>query len=125
MSCNTDSEIATSDTHDVKAGSKGQFAFPVAIEDDCWIGAGCTILPGVIIGKGSNIAAGAVVARDIPPATLAAGVPAKVVRKLADDRKQAHASQESSFDGSAGEMPLSTKVETTRSFLGKLWTRFA
>lgn len=53
---------------------------PVVIEDDVWIGANAVILPGVTIGRHSVIAAGAVVTRDVPPHSLAAGVPA-VVRK--------------------------------------------
>lgn len=53
---------------------------PVYIEDDVWIGDRVTILPGVRIGKGSIIGAGAVVTRDIPPFSIAAGVPAKVLK---------------------------------------------
>ena len=47
-----------------------------------WIATAATILPGVRIGAGSVVAAGAVVTRDVPPATLVAGVPAAVVREL-------------------------------------------
>ena len=54
----------------------------ITIEDGVWIGFGATILPGVIIGKGSIIAAGSVVTRDIPSGVLAAGVPAKIKKKL-------------------------------------------
>lgn len=50
----------------------------IRIEDDCWIGAGCTILAGVTVHKGSVIAAGAIVTHDVPPFTVVAGVPAKV-----------------------------------------------
>jgi acetyltransferase-like isoleucine patch superfamily enzyme len=53
----------------------------VKIEDNCWIGSGAIVLDGVGIGEGSIIAAGAVVTKDIPPYSIAAGVPAKVVRK--------------------------------------------
>lgn len=53
---------------------------PVYIEDDVWIGDNVTILPGVKIGKGCIIGAGAVVTRDIPPYSIAAGVPAKVIK---------------------------------------------
>lgn len=55
---------------------------PVVIEDDCWIGGNVTILPGVTIKRGSTVAAGAVVTRDVPERSLAAGNPAKVVRKI-------------------------------------------
>lgn len=54
---------------------------PVVIEDDVWIGRRVMILPGVTIGKGSVIGAGAVVVKDIPPYSVAAGVPAKVVKR--------------------------------------------
>ena len=53
----------------------------VVIEDDVWIGAGCRILDGVKIGRGSVIGAGAVVTRSIPSMSVAVGVPAKVVRR--------------------------------------------
>ncbi len=51
----------------------------VAIEDDVWIGANVTILPGVTIGKGAVVGAGAVVTKDVVPYTVVAGVPAKVI----------------------------------------------
>ena len=57
-------------------------AEPITIETNVWIGAAATILPGVTIGANSVIAAGAVVTHDVPPATLVAGVPAKVIRNL-------------------------------------------
>jgi galactoside O-acetyltransferase len=53
----------------------------IVIEDDCWIGAAATILCGVTIGKGSVIGAGALVNKDIPPYSVAVGVPAKVIKK--------------------------------------------
>lgn len=57
----------------------------IAVGKGCWIGARSTILPGVSIGDGSVIAAGAVVAKDIPANCLAGGVPARVIKKL-DER---------------------------------------
>lgn len=57
-------------------------AGPIAIDTDVWIATAATILPGVHIGAGAVVAAGAVVTHDVPPATLVAGVPAKVVRHL-------------------------------------------
>lgn len=53
---------------------------PVTIEDDVWIGSRVTILPGVHIGKGVIIGAGSVVTKDIPPYTIVAGNPAKIVK---------------------------------------------
>jgi maltose O-acetyltransferase len=51
---------------------------PVVIENGAWIGARAVILPGVTIGGGAVVAAGAVVTKDVPPNTLVAGVPAMV-----------------------------------------------
>lgn len=53
---------------------------PVVIEDDVWIGAYVTILKGVTIGRGSVIAAGAVVTKSYPPYSIIGGVPAKVLK---------------------------------------------
>lgn len=54
---------------------------PVIIGDDVWIGDKVTILPGVHVGKGSILAAGAVVTKDVPDYTVVAGVPAKVIQR--------------------------------------------
>ncbi len=59
-----------------------QFNRPVRIGNNCWLGAGAIVLPGVTVGDNSIIGAGAVVSRDVPPNSLALGVPAKVVKKL-------------------------------------------
>jgi len=53
---------------------------PVRIEDDVWIGARVTILPGITIGKGAIIGAGAVVTKDVPPYAVCAGNPAHILR---------------------------------------------
>ena len=54
----------------------------VVIEDDIWIGANAVVLPGVTIGHHSVVAAGAVVTKDVPPHSLVAGVPAKVIKQI-------------------------------------------
>jgi acetyltransferase-like isoleucine patch superfamily enzyme len=54
---------------------------PVIIEDDVWIGRNVIVMPGCIIGSGSIIGAGAIVTKNIPPYSLAVGIPAKVIRK--------------------------------------------
>ena len=65
---------------DVSIQEQGVFAKPVVICGDVWIGANVTILAGVNIGEGAVIAAGAVVNKDVPPYTVAAGVPARPVK---------------------------------------------
>lgn len=54
----------------------------VVIEDDIWIGANAVVLPGVTIGQHSVVAAGAVVTKDVPPHSLVAGVPAKIIKQI-------------------------------------------
>jgi len=54
---------------------------PVVIEDDADIGIGAIILPGVTIGKGAQVGAGAVVCKDVEPYSIVGGVPAKLIRK--------------------------------------------
>jgi acetyltransferase-like isoleucine patch superfamily enzyme len=58
----------------------------IVIEDDCWLGTGVKVLDGVTIGRGSVIGAGAVVTKNIPPFSVAVGIPAKVVSRR--DRPQ-------------------------------------
>jgi acetyltransferase-like isoleucine patch superfamily enzyme len=55
---------------------------PIVIEDDVWIGTNCIILKGVTIGRGAVIAAGAVVTKSVPPFTVAAGNPARVIKQI-------------------------------------------
>ena len=54
----------------------------VVLEDDIWVGANAVILPGVTIGTHAVVAAGAIVTKDVPPHSLVAGVPAKVIRQI-------------------------------------------
>lgn len=63
-------------------------AKPVTIGRDVWIGANCTILPGVTIGNNVVIAAGAVVTKDVPDNCVAGGVPAKIIREINDDTEE-------------------------------------
>ncbi|MBX6394301.1 MAG: 2,3,4,5-tetrahydropyridine-2,6-dicarboxylate N-acetyltransferase [Alicyclobacillaceae bacterium] len=63
-------------------------ATPVVVEDDVVIGANAVILEGVRVGKGAVVAAGAVVIEDVPPYTVVAGIPAKVIKQI-DEKTRA------------------------------------
>lgn len=67
--------------HDVSSPSHETKAAPVVIEDHVWIGSRAQILPGVTIGRGAVIAAGAVVTKDVPANEIWGGVPAKRIGK--------------------------------------------
>ncbi len=74
---------------DVEQRNKGlEYAYPITVEDNVWIGASVTVLPNVTIGSGSVIAAGSVVNRDIPKGVIAAGNPCKVIRKITEEDKK-------------------------------------
>lgn len=57
---------------------------PIAVGENCWIGAGAIIMGGVTIGAGTTIGAGSVVTRDMPAGVVAAGNPCRVIRNAAD-----------------------------------------
>jgi maltose O-acetyltransferase len=81
------SAIITSN-HDIgpSAQRNGRWFYePVTIEDGCWIGARSLIFPGVTVGRGVIVAAGAVVTRDCEPDSVYGGVPAKLIRRLEED----------------------------------------
>lgn len=61
-------------------------AQPISIDDNVWIGAGAVLLPGVRLGAGCIVAAGAVVTEDVLSDTIVAGVPARVIRKRQVER---------------------------------------
>ncbi|MCA9960202.1 MAG: acyltransferase [Anaerolineales bacterium] len=66
---------------DIPMKEQGIERKPIIIEDDCWLASSVTVLAGVTIGCGSIIAAGSVVTNDIPPYSVAAGSPAKVIKR--------------------------------------------
>jgi acetyltransferase-like isoleucine patch superfamily enzyme len=81
--------IADNDMHPLNSQDRRQntavpkeMIKPVIIGDDVWIGAGCFILKGVTIGNGAVIGSGSVVVHDVPPHSVAAGNPARVVKSL-------------------------------------------
>lgn len=67
-------------TEQDKKDSGGTFDNDVVVEEDAWLGCNVTLLSGVTIGRGSVVAAGAVVTKDIPPYAIAGGVPAKFIK---------------------------------------------
>ena len=67
---------------DKRIDEQGISTAPVTIGDDIWIGANAVVLPGVTIGDHSVVAAGAVVTKDVPPRSLVAGVPARIINKI-------------------------------------------
>jgi maltose O-acetyltransferase len=72
-------------THPVEAAArraKLEFARPITIGDNVWLGGGAIILPGVTIGENTVVGAGAVVTKDLPANVVAVGNPARVVRSL-------------------------------------------
>ena len=81
------SENHRTDAMDRPIRAQGVTRATVRIDDDCWIGAGATILAGVTIGTGSVVAAGAVVTHDVPPWSVVAGVPARVVRSRSPETR--------------------------------------
>lgn len=61
-----------------------EYARPITVGDDVWIGAGVSVLPGVTIGSNCVIGAGSVVTRDIPSNSIAVGNPCRVIKTIAD-----------------------------------------
>lgn len=65
-----------------------QYNMPVCIGENCWIGAGAIILPGITIGDNVVVGAGSVVTKDIPSGVVAVGNPCRILRKVGEhDRK--------------------------------------
>lgn len=64
------------------AKRSGMTPAPIVIEDDVWFGANVCVMPGITIGHGAIVGAGAVVTKDVPPMTIVGGVPAKVLREV-------------------------------------------
>jgi acetyltransferase-like isoleucine patch superfamily enzyme len=74
-------QIIDSDMHSViQSGIESDFTKPVCIGNNVWIGNGVTVLKGVTIGDGAIVAACSVVTKDVPPHSLVAGIPSKVIK---------------------------------------------
>jgi acetyltransferase-like isoleucine patch superfamily enzyme len=71
--------------HDVRSSTFAAVGGPVTVGDRAWLSFRTTILPGVTIGEGAVVAAGAVVTKDVPPYTIVAGIPAKVIGNRPQD----------------------------------------
>jgi acetyltransferase-like isoleucine patch superfamily enzyme len=74
--------IIDTEFHDLYDREKMPAPRPIVIEDDVWIGAKASVMPGVRIGTGSVVGVSSVVYADVPPFTVVAGVPARAVKKL-------------------------------------------
>ena len=74
---------------DVERRNKGlEYAYPITVGNNVWIGANVSVLPGVSIGDNSVIGAGSVVTRSIPANVLAAGNPCRVIREITEEDKK-------------------------------------
>ena len=72
-------------THETEVQSRRdgiEYARPVTIGDDCWIGGNVIILAGVTVGNGATVGAGSVVTRDVPPFVVVVGNPARFLRRV-------------------------------------------
>lgn len=70
---------------DARERAKGlEYARPITVGNDVWIGAGATVLPGITIGNNCVIGAGSVVTKDIPDDSVAVGNPCRVIRRIAN-----------------------------------------
>lgn len=69
-------------TNPIERNTRQEWALPVNIGNNCWIGGSATILPGVTIGDNVTIGAGSVVVKDVPSNVVVAGNPAKIIKKL-------------------------------------------
>jgi acetyltransferase-like isoleucine patch superfamily enzyme len=83
---NLSSEVAIwTDEHDPNDPDFRSRRSPVRIDDYAWLSFRATVLPGVSIGRGAVIAAGSVVTRDVPPMSIVAGVPARMIGRRQSD----------------------------------------
>ena len=107
----TKSYVTDADWHDLydRTSAPGSTA-PVVLEDNVWIGDSAIVCKGVTIGENSVIGAGSVVTRDIPPNTVAAGNPARVIKPLDPERELIR--RESLFDKDVSYAEWIDKLET-------------
>lgn len=73
---------------DVKQRNEGlEYAYPITIGDNVWIGGGVKIMPGVTVGNNTIIGSGSIVTKNIPSNVIAVGNPCKVIREITDEDK--------------------------------------
>ena len=78
-------ETVNHDLDAIPGENRSTQTLPITLEDHVWVGAGAIILPGVTVGEGAVVAAGAVVTKDVEPRTMVGGVPAKLIKKLDEE----------------------------------------
>jgi maltose O-acetyltransferase len=86
-------ETITHQLNPIQGAMRPSETKPILVGSHVWIGAGAILLPGVTVGDGAVIAAGAVVTKDVPPCTMVGGIPAQVLRTLehaTPDEKRQH-----------------------------------
>lgn len=76
--------------HDPQSPDFAGRTAPVVIEDQAWLGTRAMVLPGVTVGQGAVVAAGAVVTKDVPPYTIVGGVPARQIGERSRELRYAH-----------------------------------
>lgn len=74
--------------HDVNPDNRSAtYGKPIKIEDKVWFGINATVLPGVTLGYGCIVGANSVVTKDVPPMTIVAGNPARIIKKIVPEKK--------------------------------------
>lgn len=74
--------------HDVNPDNRSAtYGKPIKIEDKVWLGINATVLPGVTLGYGCIVGANSVVTKDVPPMTIVAGNPARIIKKIEPQKK--------------------------------------
>lgn len=74
--------------HDVNPDNRSAtYGKPIKIEDKVWLGINATVLPGVTLGYGCIVGANSVVTKDVPPMTIVAGNPARIIKKIEEQKE--------------------------------------
>ncbi|MCJ1467101.1 hypothetical protein MMC07_005723 [Pseudocyphellaria aurata] len=96
----------------IRNGTKGpEYGKEIHVGEDCWIGGNAIILPGISIGQGATIGAGSVVTRNVPPFHVAAGNPARVIRKIKTNLDPEQSLDPTDQDVEGAEVPMAEFVD--------------